>query len=128
MKRLFAAALAVLCIMLVFGCENKNDKLFGSYIYEKEGFGGSFVISLGDDGKFAYYEGMLSSYYGRGEWTYEDGKVTLVDDKESDYGRKNVFAYENGTLTYIAMESDGFLYVDVADGEEFVLSEVETVK
>ena len=34
----------------------------GSYRYEKEGFGGDFVITLKADGTYTFYEGYLSSY------------------------------------------------------------------
>lgn len=130
MYRRFVAITLLTGILLLLGCTagNVNDGIVGTYIYEKEGFGGNFAISLGEDGKFAYYEGLLSSYYGIGEWSEKDGIITLHDDEEAGYGLTNILRFEDGALVYIADGSDGFTYVDVADGDRFLLSLPEAVE
>ena len=55
------------------------------YVWEKEGFGGNFSISLFADGTFQYYEGMLSSYIGMGTWSREGDIITLTEE-DTGYG------------------------------------------
>lgn len=84
------------------------------YVYEKDGFGGRFTISIYEDGTCQYYVGALSSYIGRGEWELKDSKLYLYDDAETF-----VFHVRDDALVYIADESNDFGCVDVADGEKF---------
>lgn len=112
------------CFLLVLatlaGCSHATsavsaDDLAGkSYVYEKDGFGGPFTISLEKDGSFTYYEGMLSSYIGMGEWTVEENILTL---REKD--RRFSFRVDGEELVFRNDESGNFLYVDVLDGEKF---------
>ena len=118
----------------------KYDLLVGDaatnsrYVYDGEGAGGDFTITLSESGRFQYYEGMLSSYIGMGHWTLEDGILTLTDDDgvgriidnedgttsfEETQGFVNRFKMEDGKLIFIAEGSDNFLYVKLEDGAEF---------
>lgn len=113
-----------LCLLLVLallaGCSGaastvKAEELAGkSYVYEKDGFGGDFVISLEEDGSFTYYEGALSSYIGMGEWMLEGETVTL-QEKSQHF----TFRVDGEDLIFRHDESGNFLYVDVFDGEKF---------
>ena len=104
--------------------ENVTEKDISgkSYVWEKEGFGGDFVITLYDDGTFEYYEGNLSSYIGSGSWTLEKGIVTLEED-ESGYGFSFRFAVRAGELVYLSEGSDTFIYTKVSEGDHFVPSD-----
>jgi hypothetical protein len=86
--------------------------------YEKEGFGGNFVITLHGDGTHIYYEGALSSYIGLGSWKQEGDIVTITDGK-----LKNRFRLEGDALVFIEEGSTNFTYLEVADGERFYLQE-----
>lgn len=87
-----------------------------TYLYEKEGFFGSFTVTLYNDGTFTYYEGMASSYIGSGTWEQEGDTVTLSD---SDFAITNRFRLEGDDLVFIADGSSNFIYVTVKDGETF---------
>lgn len=100
--------------------ENIDMKSGTTYTYEKDGFGGKFNIRLNDDGTFSYYEGMLSSYIGRGTWVMEGDIITLTDDpKWSSYHFVNHFKKNGDELIFIAEESTNFLFVKVEDGDIF---------
>lgn len=125
----------ILCI-LAFGmlaavaCAKKTDKVpdetvsSGVYVWEKEGFGGDFTITLREDGTYEYYEGFLSSYIGTGTWTVEDGVLAMREDREL-CGNDFVFRFtvQDGALVYRADGSDKFLYTDVQDGDRFLHAE-----
>lgn len=111
------ALLLVLALPLLGGCSQsvRAEDLAGkSYLYEKDGFGGSFTISLRKDGSFTYYEGTLSSYIGMGEWRLE-GETLILQEK----ARHFTFQVDGEDLIFRHDESGDFLYVDVSDGEKF---------
>ncbi len=102
------------------------------YVYEKEGCGGDFTIEIKSDGTFTYYEGMLSSHMGNGEWSYSEGMLTLFEKmyrfNESYDGMEQVthsysFLVGKDTLIFVDKGLDkglgNFLYVKVKDGEKF---------
>ncbi|MBQ7161365.1 MAG: hypothetical protein IJR90_06635, partial [Clostridia bacterium] len=104
------------------------------FIYSGDGAGGFFHITLWKNGRFQYYEGVLSSYIGMGSWTLEDDILTLRDDEglgkvitnendatsfEETDGFCNRFRMEDGKLTFISEGSDNFLYVTLEDGAVF---------
>lgn len=99
--------------------ESGNDSAGYTYVYEGEGFPDKFAITLFEDGSFSYYEGMLSSYIGFGAWEETDGIVTLT--AKSGYDLVHRFRREENALSFITEDSDNFLYVKVADGEQFLL-------
>ena len=62
------------------------DIVCGTYIRENErDLYGYFTISLGTDGTFSYYETLISSYVGMGQYTVEGNIITLVDEKAPYY-------------------------------------------
>lgn len=87
------------------------------FVYEKEGFGGKFTISLQDDGTFSYYEGLLSSHLGWGTWTVEDDTLTL---REDTFSRVFHFRIEDDSLYYIKKSSSPFTYVQLGDNARFL--------
>ncbi len=92
------------------------------FVYEKEGFGGNFTISLQDDGTFSYYEGLLSSHIGWGTWTMEGDTLTL---REDTFSRVFRFRIQDGSLYYIKKSSSPFTYVQLEDGARFLANGVE---
>ena len=91
------------------------------YVYEGDGFGGDFIISIYDDGTFSYSAGPLSSYIGLGTWMLDGNTVTITEHS----GRTNVFAVRDGGLVFKKSGSDNFTYVKLDDGARFsVMSEI----
>ncbi len=98
---------AIVCIVVIICCfispkDDFNDEfrvvsnrkeVMKEYICEQIGFQGIFTLTLYEDGTFSYYEGSASSYFGDGDWVFEDEKLTLLD-KGTGKMRKVVFDYE----------------------------------
>ena len=111
----------------------EDDIVNKVYVYEKEGFSGDFTIEIKADGTFTYYEGMLSSHIGSGEWTYTDTdrmltlfeKMVRLDENGNweQFTQSYSFWVEEDTLIFVNKGSDNglgnFLYVKVKDGEKF---------
>ena len=89
-----------------------------TYIWEKEGFGGDFTLTLQKYGSYQYYVGYLSSYIGYGDWSEEDGVITLTERSGYDYVFR--FAVDGDELVYLAEGSDAFMGVNVEDGDRFL--------
>ena len=90
-----------------------------TYLYDGDGFGGSFTITLYEDGSFTYYEGMLSSYIALGSWKQDGDAITLTDDGHGGYGLVNHFKLDGETLIFVEQDSDNFVYIKIKDGERF---------
>lgn len=124
MKKIIACALIIACLFSMAACVRSEDIqniiVNKTFVYEKEGFGSAFTISINGDGTFSYYEGGFSSYIGTGKWVLEDDILTLSDDDEIGYPLVNRFKVKDGELIFIAEDSTNFLYIKVADGERFV--------
>lgn len=124
MKKIIACALIIACLFSMAACVRSEDiqNIIANktFVYEKEGFGSAFTISINGDGTFSYYEGGFSSYIGTGKWVLEDDILTLSDDDEIGYPLVNRFKVKDGELIFIAEDSTNFLYIKVADGERFV--------
>ncbi len=86
-----------------------------TYVWEKEGCGGEFTVTLEADGSFTYYEGYYSSYIGMGTWEEKDGIVTLYDGTDRSFR----FAVDGDDLIFRAEGSGSFTYVTVGDGDRF---------
>lgn len=98
---------------------DKEASLVGTYVYEGEGFGGDFTITLNADGTYTFYEGPLSSYKGMGTWnTAYDG--VYMDEDESGFELHFTFRVEEDALVYLAWGSDAFPCVELPDGGRFV--------
>ena len=89
------------------------------YVYEGEGFGGDFSITLNEDGSFSYYEGLLSSYIGLGTWSVKGDVITLTDET---YSFVNHFRMDGNDLVFISENSSNFMYQQIEDGARFLLS------
>lgn len=125
MKRLFIV-LVLGTAMLLSACSKPDISGIVSgrnFIWEKEGFGGDFTITLNDDGNYTYYEGFLSSYLGYGDWTVENDTVVLTE--KGGYDAVYRFAVEDGALVYKSDGSDQFIYTTVEDGDRFTPTEKE---
>ena len=93
-----------------------------SYVYEKEGIGGPFEIDFNEDGTYVYEEGFLSSYIGFGKWTVDGDTLVMADDSAfGNASRVNRFKISADRLIFQEQGSTSFLYVDVADGECFLI-------
>ena len=131
LKKLGKTALFIMILAAVlFGCsarERKDDASMSreisgkTYVWEKQGFGGDFTITLNEDGTYTYYEGMLSSFIGSGNWTVKDG--ILILEADPDYGLAFRFDIQDDSLLFRAEESSQFIYVKVEDGDRFILRE-----
>lgn len=127
MKRRLVSVLLLLLVLLAAGCSSQpaavtaDDLADQVYIYEKEGFGSDFTITLNSDGSMRWCEGLLSSYFGPGTWELDGNTVTLTTD---DGKFVNHFTVEDGALVYQSAGSTGFMYLTVSDGEKFLPSGV----
>ena len=87
------------------------------FAYEKEGVDGYCTLSFNENGRFLYSPGKLSSYMDGGDWKIDGDTVSLI-------GMENKTIYlkiTDDTLVYIAEGSDEFPYMDIKDGEKFVI-------
>ena len=99
MKRHLLCLLIGLCLLLLSACGDVGLARNGdpqteeattetavpdgrSYLYEGEGFGGTFNITLYENGRFSYYEGFLSSHLGFGTWALEGNILTLTEGEK----------------------------------------------
>ncbi len=97
--------------------------VFGTYRYEGAGFGGDFILTLSPDGTYTFYEGVLSSYIGGGEWNQSGALIYLSE--ENGLSLYNTFIPIRGALVFAAEDSDGFPHVTVPDGGRFILLDPE---
>ena len=123
MKRILAFILAFGMIVTMTCCAKKDaaaeaDIAGKTYVWEKEGAGGDFTITLNKDSTYEYCEGYYSSYIGMGNWKLENSILTMTENSGYDFVFR--FSVEDGNLRYIADGSDQFLYVQVADGDRFL--------
>ena len=119
--------LAVIAALLSAGYviyQRKQDALRthmvggNTYVWEKEGFGGDFTITLNEDGTYEYYVGFLSSYIGSGNWTVEGSELTMTETTGFDWVYH--FTVEDDTLVFVSEGSSEFTYVKVEDGDRFI--------
>ena len=125
MKKLsFLLSFILILSSLLVSCSDDSDggapvSPAGNYLYEGEGFGGDFRIAIAEDGTFTYYEGMLSSYIGAGEWTLDGDVLRLKDHENGNLKYNNYFRVEERRLVFIEEGSTNFMYLKVADGAAF---------
>lgn len=135
MKKLAACMMMAVCLFSLTACsqqktgsDNIQDIVAdGTYLYEKEGFGGKFAIQINEDGTFTYYEGLLSSHIGMGNWELDDDVIVLSEDGEMGYPFVNRFQVDGSDLVFISEDSSNFLYINVADGERFTNTSDEII-
>lgn len=119
MKKRMALLLVLALTGTMAGCGAQDVNPAGKiYTYENSGFGSHFTINIYEDGSFQYYEGLLSSYIGMGDWSLDDSILTLT---EGELGRPavNRFRVSGDDLAFIAEDSDNFIYITVEDGALF---------
>lgn len=127
-KLLAIILLAAMMLFALASCGNKNTNdgyTFAgkTYIYEGEGYGGSFYIIINEDGTFSYSEGPDSGYLAHGEWTYINGVLSLTDDLHgSERKIVNNFFFVDGNLWYLTENSTGFPSANVEEGDLFVFA------
>ena len=128
MKKAFVCMMAVILIITAFvSCKVEKsvqpEDIYGSYSRKNSNGYDYFTLTLNEDGTYSYFETMISSHIGWGEYTIDGEKVTLVDTQiPGVYGSHTyvfTFKYEDGKLIYIAEESDHFMYINLPDGAEF---------
>ena len=113
---LFTLLLALAWLMTGCGNQRQISELADqTYLYEKDGFGGAFTITLNGDGSFEYYEGGLSSIIGTGTWDWDGTTLTLSEE----HGSVNHFAVEDDGLVFQEEDSSNFHYITVSDGDKF---------
>ncbi len=127
MKKIIPLLLSVMMLVLISGCANNTleDQIKGkTFIYEKDGAGGEFYITLNKDKTFDCYEGSLSSLYVEnvGTWELNGKTLTLTHNINYEQQKKRVnnFSVENETLVYQEKDSNNFPYVKVLDGDKFI--------
>ncbi len=127
MKKIIPLLLSVMMLVLISGCANNTleDQIKGkTFIYEKDGAGGEFYITLNGDKTFDCYEGLLSSLYVEnvGTWELNGKTLTLTHNINYEQQKKRVnnFSVENETLVYQEKDSNNFPYVKVLDGDKFI--------
>ncbi len=127
-KILAILLLAAMTLFALASCA-KEDIDYGytfadkTYIYEKEGLGGSFYIIINSDGTFSYKEGVASDYLASGTWTYTDSVLSLTDTLDgSERKIVNNFFFVDGNLWYLTENSTGFPFVPVEEGDLFIFA------
>ncbi len=128
MKKALICMMTVILIITAFvSCEKKDgtqpNDICGTYVRKNSNEYDSFTITLNEEGTYSYFETMISSHIGFGEYTVDGEKVTLVDSQiPGAYGSHTytfTFKYEDDKLVYLADESDHFMYINLPDGAEF---------
>lgn len=114
----------MLLVLFVTGCteQERETSVAGKiYTYSGEAFSElesdhTFAITINDDGTYSYYESLLSSYIGAGQWSVTDDVLTL-DDTGAEI--INYFLIDGDDLVFMEENSTNFIYVKVKDGERF---------
>ena len=99
--------------------KEKAGAIAGKYLYDGEGFGGDFTITLNADGTYTFYEGPLSSYMGMGTWHTVYDAVYMYEG-EAGFDLAFMFGIEGDSLIYLAWGSDAFPYVELPDEARFI--------
>lgn len=119
-KRAALAAFTALICAGFTGCSAAHsDVSERTFVYEKDGAGGEFLLTLYSNQTFSYYEGSFSSYVGSGEWSSENGVLTLSENRQGK-PRETRLAEDGGDLLFCADGSDNFMYVKAEDGDRFL--------
>ena len=118
--RLLWMPIMLVVALFMASCNSSDDDLQtdNTYVYEGEGFGGNFSITINKDGTFSFYEGMLSSYIGHGKWQTEHGVLTI-----SDGTLTNRFIMFDNELVFIEEGSSNFFHIKLKGGDKFIKSD-----
>ena len=107
--------MVLVAALFLASCSSDDVQTDSTYVYDGEGFGGAFTISINEDGSFSYYEGILSSYIGHGEWEIEHKILTISDGVSS-----NKFKMRGNELVFVEEGSTNFMFVKLKDGDRFI--------
>ena len=107
--------MVLVAALFLASCSSSDDDLQGTYIYDGEGFGGNFSITIESDGSFTFYEGLLSSYIGHGQCQIKHNVLTINDGNLS-----NRFKMLDNELVFVEEGSTNFMYVDLKNGDKFI--------
>ena len=119
-KRLICFFILIgLTLCFFVSCNSEEYEVLGkTYVYEKEGFGGSFTIRFTESGRVDYYEGMLSSHLGIASWSRDGNTITVSESVQGHY-KKYVFKVKKDRIEYVEDGSDNFMYMRLDDGARF---------
>lgn len=127
-KYIKCLAMLLCAASLLAGCAasvRESDIADKTYLYEKDGFGGIFTITINGDGTFSYYEGPLSSIIGNGAWTLDGDTLLLSDSRPAETPCQFYFKVDGDDLVFLKENSSDFLFVKVSDGDKF--SEISVI-
>lgn len=127
-KHIISVVLLLALALAFASCGAKKNytpaDVAGTYERTNENFGGidKFTITLNEDGTYQYYETMISSFIGMGNYEIDGNIVSMISDLPGLNGtvrRTYKFKADGKTLVYVADGSDNFTYVKLPDGAAF---------
>lgn len=124
----WVAVIAVVLIEIaaVVCLTNQTEFVCGTYSYEHNEESGfvlaDFNITFWENGTYEYYEGPLSSYLGFGNYSIKNGILTMKGNVDGGDATVNRFRIKGNRIYFIAKDSDNFTYIQVKDGQSFVLT------
>ena len=107
--------MVIVAALFLASCSSNDVQTDSTYVYDGEGFGGAFTITISDNGSFTFYEGFLSSYIGHGKWQIKHKILTISDSTFT-----NKFEIRGKEIVFVEEGSTNFMYVKLKDGEKFI--------
>ena len=107
--------MVLVAALFLASCSSDDVQTDSTYVYDGEGFGGAFTITISDNGSFTFYEGFLSSYIGHGKWQIKHKILTISDGTFT-----NKFEMRGKEIVFVEEGSTNFMYVKLKDGDKFI--------
>ena len=107
--------MVLVAALFLASCSSNDVQTDSTYVYDGEGFGGAFTITISDNGSFTFYEGFLSSYIGHGKWQIKHKILTISDGTFT-----NKFEMRGKEIVFVEEGSTNFMYVKLKDGDKFI--------
>ena len=107
--------MVLVAALFLASCSSDDVQTDSTYVYDGEGFGGAFTITISDNGSFTFYEGFLSSYIGHGKWQIKHKILTISDGTFT-----NKFEMRDKEIVFVEEGSTNFMYVKLKDGDKFI--------
>lgn len=107
--------MVLVAALFLASCSSNDVQTDSTYVYDGEGFGGAFTITISDNGSFTFYEGFLSSYIGHGKWQIKHKILTISDGTFT-----NNFEMRGKEIVFVEEGSTNFMYVKLKDGDKFI--------
>ena len=107
--------MVLVAALFLASCSSNDVQTDSTYVYDGEGFGGAFTITISDNGSFTFYEGFLSSYIGHGKWQIKHKILTISDGTFT-----NKFEIRGKEIVFVEEGSTNFMYVKLKDGDKFI--------